>query len=94
MFLIHPTQTTQDSSNAVPHEAGVETDSEEGVVLEARVVHRQVGALQVLRHDGTELSEDYPLVLDKHDKTKEKMREGKSDESATHGSSAPGKYIA
>lgn len=47
----------------LPHEAGVESDAEERVVLEARVVDGEVGALQVLRHDRPELGHDHPLVL-------------------------------
>lgn len=46
-----------------PHKAGVESDAEQRVVLESRVVHRQVGALEVLRYDRTELREHHPLVL-------------------------------
>lgn len=46
-----------------PHEAGVESDAEERVVLKARVVDGEVGALEVLRHDRPELGHDHPLVL-------------------------------
>lgn len=58
----------------VPHEAGVKPDAEKRVVLEARVVHGQVGALEVLRYDATELREDHQLVLRRTDKTKTKAR--------------------